>query len=232
MYAYCAIHRVSWDTDRCDECLECAELAAYPTTEIEALKLEAEALRQQVETLKQQLEYTAEAFTKASHHCINMDIQIGGLNGNRPYDETYKALLNLKQKLAQACDEALAAKQQLAKRDGRITEMRARRDEWKRAWYTLQHDSSQQLEAQSVTYQDNLTEIQLLKAQVATVTANREYWRLACIAAQDDRDQACRHVKDLAQQIADLASRVQRLPTETETVCGDCGGHGWVERGY
>ena len=88
------------------------------------------ALRQQVETLKQQLEYTAEAFTKASHHCINMDIQIGGLNGNRTYDETYKALLNLKQ------------------------------------------------------------------------------------------------------QLADMTPRVQRLPTETETVCGQCGGHGWSERGY
>ena len=102
-----------------------------PTTEIDALKHEVAALRQQVETLKQQLEYTAEAFTKASHHCINMDIQIGGLNGNRTYDETYKALLDLKQQLAQAqaartiCDVHQAEFDQLAQQVADLTEQLA-----------------------------------------------------------------------------------------------------------
>ena len=45
-------------------------------------------------------------------------------------------------------------------------------------------------------------------------------------------DSAALMIDSLEQQLADMTPRVQRLPTETETVCGQCGGHGWSERGY
>ena len=106
----------------------------------------------QIATLKQQLEYTAEAFTKASHHCINMDIQIGGLNGNRTYDETYKALLNLKQQLAQMTQE---------------------RDKWNenhRVMCRVEHELRQQLASMTL-------ERDLLNRDTHALRAEIEDWR-------------------------------------------------------
>jgi hypothetical protein len=60
--------------------------------------------------------------------------------------------------------EITALRQLLTERDARIAELEPSRDEWERAWYALRQDSLQQLESQSITYQDNLTEIQMLKA--------------------------------------------------------------------
>mgnify|MGYP001573490025 FL=1 len=36
----------------------------------------------------------------------------------------------------------------------------------------------------------------------------------------------------LQEQLDEARKLIPRAPTETETVCGVCGGCGWVERGY
>ena len=106
-----------------------------------------------------------------------------------------------------------------------------------------------QLQAQSVCYQDNLTEIQLLKAQV--VSREKEVDRMmaqrnlaeAKLLVLERREQGyLSELDDYARTVLNLRSRVKacekakklipRAPTETETVCGACGGCGWVERGY
>jgi len=67
--------------------------------------------------------------------------------------------------------EHAALRQLLTKRDARIAELEPSRDEWERAWHALRQDSSQQLEVQSITYQDNLTEIQMLKTALEQIYA-------------------------------------------------------------
>jgi hypothetical protein len=71
----------------------------------------------------------------------------------------------------EVCTEMALLRQQLAELNGRIAELEPSWDEWKRAWHALRQDSSQQLEVQSITYQDNLTEIQMLKTALEQIYA-------------------------------------------------------------
>ena len=60
-------------------------------------------------------------------------------------------------------------RQQVADLTAKLAKVEQSREEWERAWYALRQDSLQQLEAQSITYQDNLTEIQMQKAALEQI---------------------------------------------------------------